>query len=72
MNKLTRYKCRRCGYQWIPRTEKPQTCPKCRSPYWYKSRKKAKHRESWFIKKEVEKNERKENKKEGKEAGDKN
>jgi len=30
------YKCERCGYEWLPRTDKkePQTCPSCKSPYW--------------------------------------
>lgn len=36
---LPRYKCNRCGHSWIPRTENPpQTCPKCKSPYWDKER----------------------------------
>lgn len=30
--------CKRCGYQWMPKTEnrKPKTCPGCKSPYWEK------------------------------------
>jgi predicted Zn-ribbon and HTH transcriptional regulator len=29
------YVCKRCGHEWIPRTDrKPSTCPKCRSAYW--------------------------------------
>lgn len=37
------YKCERCNYAWVPRTErKPLTCPKCRSPYWDKPRRLAK------------------------------
>ena len=36
---LTTLKCERCGHSWIPRKpEKPQTCPKCRSPYWQTKR----------------------------------
>ena len=36
---LTTLKCERCGHAWIPRKpEKPQTCPKCRSPYWHTKR----------------------------------
>ena len=32
-------KCLRCGHLWWPRTaERPRTCPKCRSPYWDKSK----------------------------------
>ena len=29
--------CRcRCGHEWLPREqgEKPRVCPKCKSPYW--------------------------------------
>lgn len=33
---LPKFKCLRCGYEWIPRTPKPQRCPKCNSPYWNK------------------------------------
>ena len=36
---LKQYGCKRCGHTWIPRKEKPITCPKCRSPYWDKERK---------------------------------
>ena len=28
----------RCKHEWIPRTEQPVCCPKCRSPYWNKER----------------------------------
>jgi len=37
------YKCERCGHEWIPRTKKeeqPIICPKCKSPYWNKPKKK--------------------------------
>lgn len=41
--------CLRCGHNWIPRMFdnegvliKPKTCPKCRSPYWNKPRRKFK------------------------------
>jgi hypothetical protein len=35
------YCCERCGHQWIPRDfgNPPQTCPKCKSPYWNRARK---------------------------------
>ena len=37
--KLPRLKCKRCDYQWIPRSEKlPQNCAGCNSPYWNKKR----------------------------------
>jgi len=34
-------KCLRCGWEWVPRdkTEEPELCAKCRSPYWSKPRK---------------------------------
>jgi len=35
--------CLRCGHEWIARQEKPpRTCPKCKSPYWDKKRRKEK------------------------------
>ena len=38
--KLEGYRCERCGHIWCPRSpekeEEPETCPKCRSPYWNK------------------------------------
>lgn len=34
--KLPTFKCLRCGYEWIPRTQKPKYCPACNSPYWNK------------------------------------
>lgn len=34
------FKCERCGHEWIPRNEEmPIICPRCKSPYWNKSRK---------------------------------
>ncbi len=39
--KLYEYTCERCFHKWIPRTtEKPRVCPKCKSPYWDRKRKK--------------------------------
>jgi len=33
--------CERCGHEWITRSkEAPRVCPKCKSPYWDKPRKK--------------------------------
>lgn len=34
------FECSRCGHKWVPRegVEEPQTCPKCKSPYWDKPR----------------------------------
>lgn len=27
--------CVRCGYEWVTRTDNPQKCPTCHSPWWY-------------------------------------
>jgi predicted Zn-ribbon and HTH transcriptional regulator len=34
--------CERCGHKWAPRNikEEPKVCPKCKSPYWNKPRRK--------------------------------
>ena len=44
MIKVKGYRCERCGHEWIPREpkEKPRVCPKCKSPYWDRPRKKRK------------------------------
>ena len=35
-------KCERCSHSWITRSEEmPKVCPKCKSPYWDRPRKKA-------------------------------
>jgi len=31
--------CERCKHEWIAETNLPETCSKCRSPYWNKPRK---------------------------------
>lgn len=31
MNKMT---CQRCKHSWLPRTENPIECPKCKSYNW--------------------------------------
>jgi len=35
------YKCERCGHEWVPRNkeESPIICPKCKTPYWNKPKK---------------------------------
>lgn len=36
------YKCERCGHEWVPRNkEYPKVCPKCKTPYWDRPRKKS-------------------------------
>ena len=27
-------KCKRCGYDWLPRTADPKVCPRCKSREW--------------------------------------
>ena len=41
--KVLGYRCERCGHEWVPRKEnEPKVCPKCKSPYWDRPRKKQK------------------------------
>jgi predicted Zn-ribbon and HTH transcriptional regulator len=39
---LPQAKCQRCEHIWILRKLNPVTCPKCKSPYWNKPRRKPK------------------------------
>ena len=34
------FRCARCGHTWTPNDIKkpPKQCPKCRSPYWTRER----------------------------------
>ena len=36
------YRCERCEHEWVPRNfeREPLVCPKCKSPYWDRPRKK--------------------------------
>ena len=37
---LPKLKCTRCEHSWVPRrSNPPKTCPRCRSPYWNRDRK---------------------------------
>jgi len=38
--KLKKLKCVKCGHEWIPRKEDVRQCPKCKTAYWAKSKKK--------------------------------
>jgi len=31
---MKKYKCYKCGHEWIPRTMKPIECPNCKSRDW--------------------------------------
>jgi predicted Zn-ribbon and HTH transcriptional regulator len=36
---LQGYRCARCSWEWLPRSErKPTICPRCKSPYWDRER----------------------------------
>ncbi len=37
------YRCELCEHEWIPRDleRDPEVCPKCKSPYWDRPKKKA-------------------------------
>src|SRR5262245_13005491 len=38
--KVDAWRCERCGHIWVPRvtTVRPETCPRCKSPYWNRPR----------------------------------
>lgn len=36
--KIKKIKCKRCGYEWVPRTSEVRTCAKCRSSWWDKEK----------------------------------
>ena len=39
------YRCERCEHEWVPREDAPpRVCPKCKSPYWDRPRKKVKNK----------------------------
>jgi uncharacterized CHY-type Zn-finger protein len=41
---LKGFVCERCNHKWVPREdEMPKVCPKCKSPYWDKPRKRERH-----------------------------
>jgi len=31
-------KCKKCGYKWIPRVQKPKKCPNCQQRNWEKKK----------------------------------
>jgi len=31
---MEKCKCRKCGWEWTPRTEKPVACPACHCRTW--------------------------------------
>lgn len=40
---LTALKCKRCGYEWMPRKQNVRQCPKCKTTYWNKERKRERY-----------------------------
>jgi DNA-directed RNA polymerase subunit RPC12/RpoP len=39
--KVLGYRCERCRAEWVPRSEQPpRVCPRCKSPYWDRPRRK--------------------------------
>ena len=43
--KVSGWKCDRCEHTWVPRGDtsaEPSVCPKCKSPYWNKPRRRPK------------------------------
>jgi hypothetical protein len=34
--------CKRCGWQWVARTDKPKCCPGCKSSRWAEPKREAK------------------------------
>jgi predicted Zn-ribbon and HTH transcriptional regulator len=39
INRVKIFNCKRCGWEWASRKERPVICPKCKTPYWDKERK---------------------------------
>ncbi|MEM5836300.1 MAG: hypothetical protein QXR09_02075 [Candidatus Aenigmatarchaeota archaeon] len=38
---LLGYRCFRCKHEWLPRGKNiPKVCPRCKSPYWDRPKKK--------------------------------
>lgn len=36
---IDKQKCKRCGWEWIPRSErKPRQCPGCKTALWDRAR----------------------------------
>jgi len=38
--------CKKCGYEWFPRTEQPYKCPRCQSPLEPKRKEKVREAEA--------------------------
>lgn len=37
---LLKLECKKCGYKWIPRKKEIRQCPKCKSVWWDKDKRK--------------------------------
>jgi rubrerythrin len=51
MNKEKELECLRCTYKWIPITDNPKVCPRCKSFQWNMSRIRKKQKTVWDEKK---------------------
>lgn len=40
MNELPKFKCQKCGHEWIPRVPEVVMCPKCKTYKWNEPQKK--------------------------------
>ena len=49
------YQCSRCNHVWVPREKdvRPIVCPKCKSPYWDRSKSSGKKKFSFKEKKRM-------------------
>jgi len=36
------HQCKRCPHEWASKSEHPVMCPRCKTPYWDRERKKKK------------------------------
>ena len=43
---IHRLECLRCGHKWVPTKEDIRMCPKCKSAYWDKLKKKVSNADS--------------------------
>jgi len=39
---MEKNKCIKCGKEWVPRVERPEVCPRCKSYEWEKKEKEKK------------------------------
>jgi Zn finger protein HypA/HybF involved in hydrogenase expression len=37
---MSKLQCKRCSHEWYPKQPEVRLCPKCKSPYWDRERRK--------------------------------